>query len=89
MSCFTLIMSACSTKNITKVNMENTDWESIKIAIANCEVTEVFQAHSLDVSISLKNWETINWVEPWIDDIFTLIKDAKEKCGNDIVMATE
>lgn len=85
--CCTLLASACSRTEEAKINTDDS-WEQVKSAIANCEVESVFQAHSLDVSVSLKNGETINGVEPNIDDILDLAQDAKEKCG-EIIMGTE
>jgi hypothetical protein len=65
-----------------------TSWgEAIKI-LNNGEVEEAYQAHSLDVTLVLKNGTPIYTREPSIDDFF----DEVEKCGEpckDIVVATE
>jgi hypothetical protein len=58
------------------------DWDEIKEAIINCEVDSVFQSHSLDVSIQLKNGQMISWVEPSIDNILTLAQESKAICGD-------
>jgi len=63
-------------------------WEAIKKAINNCEVKEVFQAHSRDVSAELKNGSKLIAVEPMIDDIIDLAVVAESKCGK-IIMGTE
>jgi hypothetical protein len=64
------------------------DWEKIKNAISNCEVESVFQAHSLSVIVSLKNWEGISGIEPNIDDIINLVHESEGKCG-EVMIATE
>ncbi|RJQ29623.1 hypothetical protein C4565_01850 [Candidatus Parcubacteria bacterium] len=63
-------------------------WDRITRAIAHCEVKEVFQAHSRNVSARLKNGEVIVSVEPNIDDIIRRAVDAENTCGR-IIMATE
>ncbi len=66
----------------------NSTWEQIKTAIANCEVETTFQSHSLDVSAKLKNGTKLNAVEPKIDEIINLAVQAETNCGK-IRMATE
>lgn len=66
----------------------DTHWEEIKNAITNCEVDSMFQAHNLEVSVSLKNWTTIHGIEPAIDNIIHLANTTKEKCG-EILIGTE
>lgn len=65
------------------------DWDAIVRAIRDCEVKSIFQAHSREVRIELKNGESVQTVEPGIDDVFSLVKESKNTCGDDIVMATE
>ena len=64
------------------------EWLAIKQAIYNCEVESTWQAHSLEVSVKLKNGGTLKAIEPSIDDIITVAEEAEEKCGK-IRMATE
>ena len=56
-------------------------WERIKEAINNCEVVEVFQAHSKYVNATLKNTVELEAVEPKLDDIVKLINESATKCG--------
>jgi len=65
------------------------NWQEIVEAFENCEVIEAFQYHNLDVRVNTKNRGTISGVEPRIDDIAILIDDANEKCGTQILFATE
>ena len=64
------------------------DWEEVVSAIRSCNVKSVFQAHSREVSITLKNGDRISAVEPHIDDIIQVAMESSDKCGN-IIMATE
>ena len=64
------------------------EWPLIKSLIASCEVREVMQAHSLYVSIELKDGSKIVGFEPKIDDIIHLAVEAQKKCGK-IFIATE
>ncbi len=63
-------------------------WERIENAIAQCEVESVFQAHSKDVSVVLKDGTRLSGTEPYIDAIIDRAVAASERCG-DIMMATE
>jgi len=63
-------------------------WLKITQAIYNCEVTQIFQAHNLNVSAKLKNGDVLNAAEPKIDDIIKVAIEAQAKCG-EIIMGTE
>lgn len=56
-------------------------WESIKQAINDCEVKKVFQTHSRDVSVTLKNGNKLIAIEPHIDAVITITEATKLKCG--------
>lgn len=61
-------------------------WEEVKEAISNCQVKKVFQAHSLQVGVTLKDGTEIKAVEPKIDEIIDLVTSANCK---DVIMSTE
>ena len=61
-------------------------WGKIKEAINNCQVKQVFQAHSLQVEVNLKDGTEIKAVEPKIDEIMNLVTNANCK---DVIMSTE
>jgi hypothetical protein len=63
-------------------------WESVKQAIAACEVESVWQTHDRTVGAQLKNGGGLSAVEPKIDDIIKLAESAEPNCGK-ILMATE
>ena len=65
-----------------------TYWDMLKQAVGNCEVTSIMQSHSLEVTAVLKSGRVINAKEPAIDDIFNIVDQVEEKCGQ-IRMATE
>ncbi len=57
-------------------------------AVQNCQVVSIMQTHNLEVTAVLKTGEIIKAIEPEIDDIFEIVKQAENKCGA-IRMATE
>lgn len=63
-------------------------WQKIKYSIENCEVNSIMQTHSLEVTAVLKTGVIIKAIEPKIDDIFNIVIQTKDKCG-EIIMATE
>jgi len=65
---------------------ETAEWLAIKRAIYNCEVETVGQYHSLEVFARLKNGGTLDAVEPSIDDIVDVAREAEEKCGEIPIM---
>jgi len=66
----------------------NSAWDQAVLAISNCEVEKVFQAHSRIVTLTLKNGQTLIAQEPRIDDVMTLVGIAESECGA-IPIATE
>ena len=79
-------------QNKCRISIDQTSnktyWEILKWFIGNCEVSSIMQAHSLEVTAILKNGKVIKAKEPEIDDIFDIIAESKDKCG-DIIVATE
>ena len=67
----------------------NITWEEAVDLISNCQVTQVFQSHSLDVSIVLKSEEVKTTKEPQIDLVLDEAEKASAKCGFPILMGTE
>lgn len=63
-------------------------WEKIKNAIYDCKVESIFQNHSNEVIARLKDGTKIEWIEPNIDDVFDIVKEAESKCWK-IRMGTE
>lgn len=70
------------------VETETVSWEEARSIILNGEVAQVFQLHSLEVKLTLKNGNKLSTTEPAIDDIFKVIEECGEKCA-DISVATE
>jgi len=66
----------------------NLSWESIKQAINNCEVKEVWQMHNREVTAKLKNGEELTAIEPQLDDVMIVAESLEQKCGK-VLMGTE
>lgn len=79
-------------QNKCRISIDHTSnetfWDMLKNAIEDCRVESIMQAHSLEVKAILKNGMVINAIEPRIDDIFDIVEQNKEKCG-EIGMMTE
>ena len=73
-------------KNTTE---DNITWEEAVELIRNCEVTAVFQDHEKSVSITLTDETTRSTTEPELDLVLSEASKASEKCGIDILTATE
>ncbi|WP_420629039.1 META domain-containing protein [Candidatus Leptofilum sp.] len=67
---------------------EVVDWETAVAILNSGDVVEIFQTHSLDVTLTLADGRIIKTVEPTIDDIFTAVNDCGDPCSG-IMMATE
>jgi hypothetical protein len=63
-------------------------WEEAVDLLHSGHVTQVFQAHSLRVTLTLDNGATVSTTEPSIDQIFFEIEACGAPCAN-IAQATE
>ncbi len=68
--------------------IEDGAWERVKTAVITCEAEGIFQTHAREVRVNLRDGGTITAIEPEIDDIFDIVRDAVPRCGT-IRMATE
>jgi len=64
------------------------NWNLIKEAISSCAIKSVMQTHALEVTATFKNGEEIVAREAKIDEIFDIISQYNDKCGQ-VIMATE
>jgi signal peptidase I len=63
-------------------------WERAVELINSCDVQAAAQAHSRDVMLTLKDGTRLYTVEPELDDVFPVVFEARERCG-DIQLVTE
>ena len=70
------------------VDGDMVSWEQAVAMILNGEVTQVFQTHDLQVTISLKDGRSLTTTEPAIDDVMQVIETCGAPCQN-IAIATE
>jgi len=78
----------CINSQCSIVCPQITEWDRIKQAVNNCNVKSVMQTHARQVTVELKNGDTIEAIEPEIDDIFDIVKKTEDRCGK-IILATE
>lgn len=64
------------------------DWETAVEILNSGEVEMVVQAHSLDVTLTMKDGSEVHTVEPAIDAIFAEIEKCGDPCSQ-IALATE
>ena len=64
-------------------------WEEAVQLIRNCEVTSVFQTHSLAVEITLKDGTNRSTTEPSIDLVLQEAQQASASCESPINLITE
>lgn len=86
-----LLMASCSgtaTELPPTPYPAEVDWETALEILNSGDVEMVVQAHSLDVTFTMKDGSQIHTVEPQIDAIFTEIQKCGEPCTR-IVQATE
>jgi len=63
-------------------------WAVAKQKILDAEVAEVFQAHSREVVLVLKDGSTLHTIEPKLDEVFRVLEQCGEQC-DDVLRATE
>lgn len=60
---------------------ETIPWELAETLISECQVAELWQSHSLDVGLTLKNGSKVHAVEPYIDNVLYKVREHPE-CGD-------
>lgn len=83
-----LIFVMADDTSVAPPQPETIPWEAALDILNSGEVVEVFQTHSLDVTLVLADGSSVHTIEPGIDDIFTAVSDCGEPCAN-IMIATE
>lgn len=61
-------------------------WDYIKQGIFDCKIKSVMQTHSQEITAIFKDGKIVKAQEPEIDNIFDIINENKEKCGEIIMM---
>jgi hypothetical protein len=56
-------------------------WSEAVELIKDCDVEMVLQAHSLNVGLTLKTGDQLRAVEPTIDEVFRVLAEYQDKCG--------
>lgn len=64
------------------VDETNSAWGTAVQAILNCEIEKAFQTRDRIVTLDLKNGQKLIVTEPVIDDVLTVIDEAKDRCGS-------
>lgn len=83
-----LLLSACTATTPLPRDGETISWDHAVELLHGGQVTFVFQAHSMDVTLELENGARVYTVEPHLDAIFQEIEACGAPCAN-IVQATE
>jgi hypothetical protein len=84
-----LLLAGCSATGVSPTPYPaEVEWETAVKILNSGDVEMVFQAHSLDVTLTMKNGSQIHTVEPQIDAIFAEIDQCGQPCSQ-IALATE
>jgi hypothetical protein len=87
-----LIITACGGQNTSDPSNLPCDgditWERALEIVETGDVAEIYQLHSLEVELVLKDGCRLNTVEPLIDDIFKAVEACGAPCS-EIILATE
>lgn len=68
--------------------LQDISWQTAQEMILGGQVTAVSQAHSLQVSLTLRDGRVLHTVEPQIDEVIRVVNQCGEAC-RDITIATE
>jgi hypothetical protein len=83
-----LLLAACASSASLPADGATIPWEQAVQLLHDGHVTQIFQAHSLQVTLTLSNGATITTIEPSIDEIFFEVERCGAPCAG-IPMATE
>jgi hypothetical protein len=82
----TFLLASCS--QALPADGETVSWAQAVDLLHGGHVTAVFQAHSLDVTLTLDSGASVHTVEPYIDAIFEEIASCGAACAG-VAQATE
>jgi hypothetical protein len=83
-----LILSACTANRTPTAYPNEVNWETAVRIIHSGQVEMLFQLHSLDVTLTMKDGSQVHTVEPFIDAVFQEVEQCGKLC-DDIILATE
>jgi hypothetical protein len=83
-----LLLAACASSASLPADGATIPWEQAVQLLHDGQVSQIFQAHSLQVTLTLSNGATITTIEPSIDEIFFEVERCGAPCAG-IPMATE
>lgn len=81
------LLAACAPSSLPSDGAEIA-WDEAVSLLHSGQVTQVFQAHSLRVVLTLRNGAQVSTMEPSIDAIFFEVERCGAPCAN-IALATE
>ncbi len=81
------LLTACAPSTLPPDGAE-ISWDEAVRLLHDGQVTQVFQAHSLRVVLTLRNGAQVSTVEPSIDAIFFEVQQCGAPCAG-IALATE
>jgi len=71
------------------VDDQTISWFEAEQLLADCRIKQVGQTHALAVTLTLDDGIRLQTTEPVIDYVLRLASEAQQKCGSQIIMATE
>jgi FlaG/FlaF family flagellin (archaellin) len=83
-----LTLSACTANNTPTAYPNEVNWETAVRIIHSGQVEMLFELHSLDVTLTMKDGSQVHTVEPFIDAVFQEVEQCGKSC-KDIILATE
>jgi hypothetical protein len=83
-----LFLAACAAPGGLPADGAVIPWDEAVQLLHEGHVTQIFQAHSLQVTLTLSNGATVTTTEPSIDEIFFEVERCGAPCAG-IPMATE
>lgn len=82
------LLAACAAGASLPADGATIPWDEAVQLLHDGHVTQIFQAHSLQVTLVLSNDATVTTIEPSIDEIFFEVERCGAPCAA-IPMATE
>jgi len=82
------LLAACAAGEETSPYPGEVDWDTAVKIIHSGEVASVFQTHSLEITLYLKDGQEIHTVEPAIDAVIHEVDICGDRCSQ-IMIATE
>ncbi len=82
------VLDELSTDFVPEIGRVYIPWMQARNMMAQCQISKVMQAHTLDIKMITKDNQTLYALEPVLDEVFKTLQEYEPTCGP-VILGTE